>query len=56
MKHHHTKQIAKNFPPQQNGIEKKSGVLLMLNIDNGKTGLSIIHTEIDFVVRHFENQ
>ena len=26
----------------------------MLNMDNGKTGLSIIHTQIDFVVRHFE--
>ena len=30
MKHHHQKQIAKNFPLQQNGKQKKSGVLHML--------------------------
>ena len=30
MKHHHQKQITKNFPLQQNGKQKKSVVLLML--------------------------
>ena len=30
MKHHHQKQITKNFPLQQNGNRKKSVVLLML--------------------------